>query len=503
MPGDQIAGCCLDEGIGQNPVDFLNSRIAELQEHIWCRSDTTEDEDRVFHETVYKYFPRNGLKLVCQVFYSEPIDRAVADEAYFATYFGPDTSSFQYDYIRLSQTFELPLETDRFSDTEDFRESGTLIDSSNVVYYLYRPTLPTYYHGNVLLRFGAEEPDSTGMTGPVDLAGNALDGNPEEITFHARGRGHQAVRTYPGEQDSNYEWDPPDWHENTNSGLISGEVGYWDVIAQYDMNEFGFSDGMFIGDCDYYNGFWYVSWVDGYPGFDVNIVMPDSSYFSYHFTTPFPYSEGFWLDHDPDAGFLADSGRYCWLTGSFMTGGDMEISGSIAYRVDVVEGSVFQQEVCRGYVIVIGSTAYRSGASIDSLYESGEALYSYGYYPDTTLSSFVGGYVVLPGGEDSEGPIAERAASAPARQTEPVEFSIRQNPVDSRLYIGLDGTESSIECELYLYDITGRMVLERRENLDEGRFGIEMDTGALPSGVYVLMIRLNETESVRMISIIH
>ncbi|MCK4505161.1 MAG: hypothetical protein KAW14_06060 [Candidatus Aegiribacteria sp.] len=274
-------GCCMDEGIGQDPVDYLLEEIARVENQQVFDADTT----RIFDDRVYGYLPINGLPLILQVFYSEPTKTDISDRIYFRNYIGPDTSS-EYTFRRLPGGFELPLFSDNTAQSSDIESSDVLLDSSNVVYYIYK-NLPQYYQGNILLYFGDANPQDD--EGPRDLAGHVMDSNPSTIANTRNDYGPFSDEGYEGGQDLHYSWDPPNWFRYSNT--VYGTVGFEeDLVATVDLDLMGLANGIFIGDCDYWCGFWMNHYVYDEYGFDVYICIQNLiGYIKHSFSTPYPY----------------------------------------------------------------------------------------------------------------------------------------------------------------------------------------------------------------------
>jgi len=201
---------------------------------------------------MFKYLPMDGKSLILQVFYSEPIDREIIDKVYFRSYMGPDTSSFEFDLVRLPPNFSIEPLVSHCDQPVLMNEDNPLIDSSNVVYYIFEPQLPSHYMGNILLYFGPEEPSEE--LGPRDLGGNPMDSDPAFRAAPREDYGPFSYANFSEGQDVHYKWDPPNWSYDSNTNTATGMVGS-SCIAQVNLDAIGLAPGLFLGDCDYYCGF--------------------------------------------------------------------------------------------------------------------------------------------------------------------------------------------------------------------------------------------------------
>ncbi|NOQ21755.1 MAG: hypothetical protein GQ565_03775, partial [Candidatus Aegiribacteria sp.] len=396
-------GCCIDEDIGQDPVDFLLNEIDRMEnQQILSSIDAT----RVFDKRIYGYLLNPGQSLVLQVFYSEPTMIAaldgqdIADKLYFIGIIGSDTTWFSPEhgqFSRLPGSFQLPLASDN-TTRSDLESDTTLFDSSYVVHYIFKGAYPQKYIGNIKLCFG--DANLLDDEGPRDLAGNTMDSFPGTVAEPRINYGPFLNNGFETGQDTSYScWDSPDWYHDTSTDIVYGRVGIeQDLVAEVDLNSIGLADGHFLGDCDYWCGFWIIKQQEGVSGFDVYIVKPDGSYIQHHFSTPFPIGYNFSLN----AEYTISDGRYCWVTGHFLrhSGTDRAWkghSGSIAYRVDAVEGNTFRKTVCKGDAWYPGGQfAYVSRASLIKMYPTGEALYQYVRFNAGDPVPAASGIVALP-----------------------------------------------------------------------------------------------------------
>ncbi len=506
-------GCCLDEGIGQDPIDQLLEEIARVENQQVFNADTT----RIFDDQVYGYLPINGLPLVLQVFYSEPTKTDISDRIYFRNYIGPDTSG-EYTFRRLSGNFELPLPRDNTASGREIELSDVLLDSSNVVYYIYK-NLPQYYQGNILLYFG--DANLQDDEGPRDLAGNKTDGYPGTVAEPRNDYGPFSYAGFEQGPDTGYSWDPPNWYRYSNT--VYGTVGIeQDLVATVDLDPMGLDNGIFLGDCDYWCGFWlYHDEYDEY-GFDIYVFIQNVIGYKIHsFNTPYPVGginyEQNWFGSL--GGFSLDT-RYYWMTGITI---DLinNRSTAFAYCVDSETGAKPSHRLCSGYctwgtrciVSNLQNEEYLGlidekwsilhcyaevlnididgGAYIEHSYR--ESIFPFNSVVDTT-------YLSPPGGSD-DNLFGDMYCSSDISSDAEEVIEILSNPVRETLDVKLIG-EAGDDFEVILYDIAGRRVLSESgvNRDDESVLNIRVED--LPSGVYLLRIRSGSFETVRTISIV-
>ncbi len=501
-------GYCLDEGIGQDPVEFLMDEITRIENQQVFDADTT----RAFDDRVYGYLPMTGLTLILQVFYSEPTMADVYDKVYFRSYIGPDTSYFAYPFRRLGRNFELPLDATAYSETEF---DSVLFDSSNVVYYIYKSSLPQYYMGNILLYFGST--DLQDDEGPRDLAGNAMDSDPSTTANTRNGYAPFSNDGYEAGQDLHYSWDPPNWLRYSN--IVYGTVGIeQDLVAKVDLDAIGLGDALLIGDCDYWCGFWmYRDEPDEY-GFNIYVVKPDGSYINHSFETPFPAfeegSEQFWSGYDHT---LSPDSRYLWMLG-YTWDWPNAWSTVYAYCVDSETGArIDGYELCEGWLFLGGYHNERHldhsekfptfgswGVVLDIDSTTAEALVYYIYYPEyCNQFVFVEDTIPLspPGGSDNN-LFGDIYCNSNIRSDTEEVIEILSNPVRETLGVRLVG-EYGDNFELLLYDIAGRQILSESGILRDDESLLNIGVQNLPSGVYLLRITAGTAEVRKTVSIIH
>ena len=488
-------GCCLDEGIGQDPVEFLMDEIARVENQLICKLDS----DRTFDFRVYDYLPMDGQSLVLQVFYSEPTmiensnGQMITDMLHFEGIIGGATTWLSNNhgrFGRLPRNFQLPLTSDNTAGSE-MKSGNTLFDSSYVVHYIFKGALPQEYVGNIQLYFGD---DKTIGGGPVDLAWNTMDSDPAFKAETRENYGPFSYVNFSEGPDTNYVWNPPNWHRISNT--VYGTVGIeQDLVATVNLNSIGLADAQFLGDCDYWCGFWMYK--QNSKGVTVYIVKPDGS------TIPFNFSFVSASHGDVSTPTTSD-GRYLFMAGHF--GSVPGITGSNAIRIDAVEGSVFNHRICKGHAWIAGSIAYISVAELSVVYEEHDnALFSYGYYYAPFPECFNNGEVTLPPypvSNDISTLLPPLDCIAEISENRMPLIEIQENPARSNLGI-VFRAEPTQEYELVIYDITGRRVL-----IDSGVFAsadsrLDIDVSNIPSGVYLLRIRTGDLEVVRTVSVIH
>jgi len=142
------------------------------------------------------------------------------------------------------------------------------------------------------------------------------------------------------------------------------------LVVSIDLQTIGLENGIFLGDCDYWCGFWMLDY--GPDDFDVYIVKPDGTKIPFHFGEPSASWSGIEYPTTSD-------GRYLWLAGDW--GSCPGITGTNAIRIDAVSGSVYRQNVCKGHAWIEGSIGYISVAQLVKVFEDTDrALFNYGYF---------------------------------------------------------------------------------------------------------------------------
>ncbi len=461
-----------------------------------------DNTTRVLTDTTYGYLTNNTERLILQVFYSEPTmtensnGHKITDMLKFEGIIGSETewrSSYYGQFGRLPGGFQLPLPT--YDTVSSYSESGnTHYNESYSVYYVFKGTLPQEYVGHIQLYFGDTQ---TLFGGPLDLAGNKMDSYPGTVAEARSNYGPFSNQGYETGPDCNYVAGcSPDYYHNTSNDIVYGYV-FSDLMVSIDLQTIGLEDGIFLGDCDYWCGFWMLDQTFGVNGFDVYIVKSDGTKIPYHFN-----------EDEATYGNIeyptTSDGRYLWLAEFF--GNTPGTTGTNAIRIDAESGSVYHQNVCRGYSWIDGQDAYISCAQLVEVYEENDkALFNYGYWytmgaPDSC--SF--GTVTLPSTELNEDFSLSQSLDDQSEVSEsrfPV-VEIQGNPISSNLGI-ICNSSTAQEYELVIYDISGRQVL-----VDSGVFistdsRVDIGVRNLPSGVYLLRITTGDIEAMRTISIIH
>jgi len=276
VTGNLVPGCRLDEGTGQYPVDHLLAEIARVENR---RMLVDFDTTKVLMETIYGYLPDPGEFLVLQVFYSEPImieDAHQIEVPGNLHFTGTIVSLIEWSSLAhgvfepLPGGFRLPSTSDNTAGS-NLESGNTLIDSSYVVHYIFNGTLPQEYIGNIQLFFGnPDQPDA----GPHDLAGNALDSYPGTVAEARNNYGPFSYNGFEAGPDTNHSWGVPNWEAIPNwmsPDSVIGSVGE-DRIAVIHPTEIGLEGAWFIGDCDYWCGFWMYREEPGEYGFNIYVV---------------------------------------------------------------------------------------------------------------------------------------------------------------------------------------------------------------------------------------
>jgi len=509
-------GCCLDERIGQDPVNLLLKEIARVENQQTFDTDTT----RIFTDETYRYLPGPGHSspeplLVLQVFYSEPIMTESfiqlnnLGQLHLKGTIGNLTTWLSYNhgkFVRQPGSFQLPLTSDNTAGIE-LESDNAFFDNSYVVHYIFEGKLPREYVGNIQLYFG--NPGQPVGGGPLDLAGNTLDSYPGTVPESRNDYGPFLYNGFEWGPDTNYSWGVPDWDHHVSTDIVYGTVGIEnELVATVDLNSIGLEDAWFIGDCDYWCGFWMYHDVYDEYGFNIYVVKPDGSYIDHSFKTPFPvgglnYEQNWWGNSVANE-ILSPDGRYFWMTGYVIDLID-NISPAFAYCVDSETGArIDGYEVCTGYSFwwYVGCICF-SQAEILSIDSNGVAYIQFGYHEVMSDTSMTVGLDTLPppGGSDDNlfGDIY--CASDISSDAEEV-IEILSNPVRETLGVRLVGV-SGDNFELLLYDIAGRQILAESGILREDESLLNIGVQELPSGVYLLRIRTGDLEVVRTVSIIH
>jgi hypothetical protein len=352
------------------------------------------------------------------------------------------------------------------------------------------------YIGLIKLFFG-DNNTNTIRGGPVDLAWHKMDSYPGTVAEARSNYGPFSNQGYEIGPDCNYVAGcSPDYYHNTGTDIVYGYV-FSDLVVSIDLQTIGLEDGVFLGDCDYWCGFWMLDHTLGVKGFDVYIVKPDGTKIPFHFSEP---SATYGDIQYP----TTSDGRYLWLAGHW--GSCPGTTGTNAIRIDAESGSVYHRNVCRGYAWIEGTIAYISVAHLVEVYEDTDrALFHYGYYTiPYDPGSGVSGEVTLPSTKLNEDFSLSQSLDDQTEVSEnrfPV-VEIQGNPISSNLGI-ICNSSTAQEYELVIYDISGRQVL-----VDSGVFtstdsSVDIGVSNLPSGVYLLKIRTGDTEVMRTVSIIH
>ena len=495
-------GSCLDEGIGQDPVDFLMNEIARIENQLICETDN----DRIFGPAlINRYLPMDGSSLVLQVFYSEPTmvenlsGDDITDRLYFKGIIGGTTTynSIRFGYFeRLPSNFQLPLTKDN-SSSSSIGSNNVDFDDSFVVHYLFNGALPQQYVGNIQLFLGGSDLGSD--EGPRDLAGNQMDSDPGTTSQPRNNYGPFSYIGFETGPDINHAWEPPNWYHNTSTDIVSGFVGIeQDFVASVNLNTIGLADCQFLGDCDYWCGFWLFRQISSTNSY-AYIVKPDGSYLQFHLSIPGIGA----TDISVHPEYVIGDGRYCWLTGNFGGAPDFSRSGTNAFRVDAEEEYVYSKNVCTGASWESGSTIYLSIALFIEQYPNGQAQYHYSYCTVPWGPPF-SGYVILPPSSTNSNDVTlisnDIEIDVEADDVPIVE--IQGNPISSNLGIICNSSVSQ-EYELVIYDIAGRRVLVDTGILESTDSRVNIGVSNIPSGVYLVRIRTGDIEVMRTISIIH
>ncbi|MCD4701709.1 MAG: T9SS type A sorting domain-containing protein, partial [Candidatus Aegiribacteria sp.] len=400
---------------------------------------------------------------------------------------------------------------------------------SYVVHYIFEGELPREYVGNIQVYFG--NPGQLVGGGPRDLAGNTLDSYPGTVAEARTDYGPFSYNGFEAGPDTNYfMYDPPDWYPDFSTNIVYGTVGIeHDTVATVDLNSIGLEDAMFIGDCDYWCGFWMYREIPGEYGFNIYVVKPDGSYIDHSFKTPFPVFDGVyeqnWFGNVCPALWpaLSPDSRYFWMTG-YTTDLINYWSTAFAYCVDSETGArIDDYEVCAGYcfegpmcfssnihdedhhsLIDEMGSIYFSGANVLNIDSNAVAEISFYYFEEFPYpESIVEGIDTLPppGGSDDNLFGDMCCASDISSDAEEV-IEILSNPVRETLGVRLVG-EYGDNFEILLYDIAGRQILSESGILRDDESLLNIGVQELPSGVYLLRIRTGDLEVVRTVSIIH
>lgn len=387
-------------------------------------------------------------------------------------------------------------------------------DAEYAVHYTFQGSLPSEFCGTVQVLVGTDIRSST--AGPRDLAGHLMDVDPTTIPATRKSYESWAsvsLGMYPGyesQSDPHYHWGVPNW--NRYGGTVIASIAN-DTVAVVNLSPIGLRYASFYGGCLPWYGFWMYQDETGVCGFDIPVVLHDGTVRHHSFSTKYPKGNAnndsmFWTG-GPGSGWVvsADS-RYFWMDGSDCNR-VTEISTAYIYSVNSETGATNRHNVCSGWCVGLSdkymSSDYIfpcSGTSVIKIYQSGAALISYSYYPYSG-SEPVSGYKIYypPGGVDmdfSDEPcLVTQLEDFALSDNEP--FTVLSNPVGATLDVVISGES----WNLSVFDISGRCVVSESGVSTEDRSVISIDTGMLPSGVYMLKVEIEGIEQFQSITVVH
>lgn len=383
--------------------------------------------------------------------------------------------------------------------------------------YLYEGDPPPGgdgFNGYLTLCVGYDE-NSDELDGPRDLAGNALDGNPETISAPRPGYGPWIgpggpVPRYEPKVDRHYSWGELEWSTSIWPGNQYFD-GYCeeDLITSVDLEEIG--AGLcerFLGDCGYNCGFWVYQEKLGRRDFDIQTILPDESYDTYHFSTNYPIGNSL---HDVPIWMSAwnhrsEDGRYCWMSGLDLEDSPSRQSTGYIYAVDAATGATLSTSLCNGFwwwTAPYDVCLHASFIEILDVYSTGHAFVRCCYNPVYAGDPVIEYRLIAP--PVPEPPSSEYALGTEYSSTTALAdpaISLRSNPVDSSIEVTIPD-DLGDQLEAALYEVSGRLVLDRTFSLETAEGTLFIDVSGIPSGIYYLRVEGDSFSEMMSVTVIH
>lgn len=516
-------GISMDEEAEQERIRL---HLAEIERNGGRSISVASDLSRYFFSYTYGFIYEPDEHLVLQVFYSEPTmtenmsGEAIADVVYSKYVIG-SYSVFRTDFQRLPGGFQLPSVSNSSLPPDCYERSSTSLNSNNAVYYMHKQSQTEDYLGRLQLFFGSDY--LADDQGPRDLAGNMIDSDPGTVSEPRMNYGPFSGTGFDTGPDMNHSWGIPHWDRMSMSDMVIGKVAA-DTVAIIDLASIGLEDGDFVGDCEYWCGFWMrsiPSWDENQFAIDI-VLPPNGALRTYLHRTPYSWgmsSDKFCLFSDEA---LSTDTRYCWTTISTVNL-ESYISTVYAYCVDSFTGNILPavelgtgkcwvqydnpdvREVGQATALLDQNyIVYFSGSTFIDIDSTGVAEIEYSYFTDFHADSGAVDTVLVapPAIDNHRNPIAnDTAALNRTAATSQSTAEVRTNPTDDILTVDLL-VDAECGYQLSVYDITGRQVLQHAGYAEAGS-SCQIPVNHLPSGVYILRVTVEDKETVRRVSIIH
>lgn len=506
-----------------DPVQYLQMRIDSLRSIDYA-------ETRYLLEEELGYLDESNMGVA--VLYSEPMmetnaqGQDITDHVWLTAEVGPKEvwNSIKYGDFTPMPSGYWPSEL----DIPEPDWSASRLEQSEGYWRVYEYTgpLPTDFVGRLTLNLGSKIYND--CDGPLDLAGNPLDGNPETVSAKRLGYGpwmwhtDDTVPGYEPKIDSNYSWGVPHWIRQPNPRFVNGYVED-DLIAEVDLRELGFypvqHEYEFFGDCPFWCGFWQYNDRTGALHCDVQVVNHDGSVQNFPFILPYPVGKEHHFDLWPCWHYhnswslmnLSPDGRYCWFSGTDYSDGDpWNVSTAHIYVIDCETGWSYSQPVCTGFTNAWEGSLDRhmlwaSWITILDVDAAGYAWIKYQYHTTWDPLNPTIEYALLPpptadgfpGSADTG--VSEAAHGDDMSMTE---IRILSNPTDSSIEIVLPEMEAS-SVDIKVFDITGRIVLMDSDVQTSSESMFSIDSSLIPPGVYYVAIEGDSISEMMTVTVLH
>ncbi|MBD3278220.1 MAG: hypothetical protein GF388_07970 [Candidatus Aegiribacteria sp.] len=533
LPDGEEPGLCLPEGAGMEPVEFLREEIARVENELdgpGGKLNLVEEVEGYISENPAS--DASSLNLI--IYYSEPTmvedagGNEIVDYIWLSGHIGEGEYWDSRDHGQFLRSGEYGALNSTSAGQGEGPGSGLLedVNRSNAVHYMYTGSVPSEFEGMIRVHIGSDM--LGGDQGPRDTAGHMMDGTPESIpgtrmNYESWASGYNWPRNYDPGEDCNYQWGVPDWELVTDDKLVYGRV-VWDTVAVVDLAEIGMDSlSWFMGDCDYWCGFWLFRAFPGAVSFDIPVIEPDGAIRNYGWSTGYPIYGGssgpgvpepFWTTYPYNHKISDDTDCY-WMTGDVYNLPE-GFSYSTYYCQDAENGISSSDVICRGVCFAYFDESPSAGAgkytiagcysNIVKVYRNNSALIGFAYHTFPSPDSVVYDYVVLKPPQFDGGQAIRSEDPSEENSLEPSETlqsvaEVLSNPVRENLSVMVSG-ERGASWRLDLYDISGRCVASESGVMESSGFVEEFDLQSLPSGVYVLRSRVGGVEDVRSVSVV-
>ncbi|MCD4707868.1 MAG: hypothetical protein K8S62_09030, partial [Candidatus Sabulitectum sp.] len=278
--------------IGQDPVEFLQEEITRVEGGL-------DFKGRNLRSYGYGYIPYEGMgdeTLNMLVIYSEPTmvknfsGITLTDVIWMRGYIHDEIlwdSRNHGNFVR-----DTPVgNAEHTSFVQEHLGSAfpSEPDAAYAVHYTFQGDLPSEFCGSIQILIGSNSSSST--SGPRDLAGHPMDGDP--ATIPPTRQGYESWKStspgyypnYESQSKGHYYWGVPYW--SVSDGTAFAHIAA-DTVAEVNLAAIGLQDASFFGRCLPWYGFWMYQDEEGVCGFDIPVVKHDGTVLHHEFTTRFP-----------------------------------------------------------------------------------------------------------------------------------------------------------------------------------------------------------------------